>query len=437
MKRTFSQYKSDNINSFNNANITNITDEGSRVLDWISPQESLKRHHDVSAARVAGVGNWVLGTSEFRQWRENEDGSSADNVLLCSGIPGAGKTFICSLVTDTLCNSEAGLKVGVACLYCDYRGMSEQDPDNMIRSLLRQFVAGLPDIPEEFNRKFRKAKGQLRSHPFHVEEMIDLFQQVLASFDKSFICIDALDEISVSTVDTFLWLLERIIKKSSNTRLFITGRTHIQVNLKRPAMSTKTITIHPSPDDIKIYLARRLDNDQEYGAMNPELREEIVTNITKKHSEIFLLVTLHIDAILGEITIGGRREKLYQMGHSLSDAYTVTIERIKKQGGGRSRSGMAALMWISLAKRPLKVPELCHALAVKVGARNLDSANVPSIQSILGCCLGLVIVDQETSTVRLIHATLQEYLQSHQDIFDSPHSNIAEVCLSYLNLEIV
>jgi len=35
--------------------------------------------------------------------------------------------------------------------------------------------------------------------------------------------------------------------------------------------------------------------------------------------------------------------------------------------------------------------------------------------------------------VRLIHFTLQEYLQAHPELFDRPHAAMAETCLSYLN----
>ncbi|RPA88327.1 hypothetical protein L873DRAFT_1586774, partial [Choiromyces venosus 120613-1] len=72
-----------------------------------------------------------------------------------------------------------------------------------------------------------------------------------------------------------------------------------------------------------------------------------------------------------------------------------------------------ALMWISLAQRPLSVDELCHALAVKVGSVDLDTSTIPSIETLLGCCLGLITVDRESSTVRLIHATLQEHLSAN------------------------
>src|SRR5437588_407377 len=142
-----------------------------------------------------------------------------------------------------------------------------------------------------------------------------------------------------------------------------------------------------------------------------------------------------MDAILQETTISRRRQKLKAMtdGLGLGDVYGATLDRIKGQGGEKSRLGMAALMWISHSERPLKPDELCHALAVEIGSLTLDADNVPSIGTLLVCCQGLVAVDKEASTVRLIHFTLQEYLRAHPDLFGTAHSTMAETCLSYLN----
>jgi len=120
-------------------------------------------------------------------------------------------------------------------------------------------------------------------------------------------------------------------------------------------------------------------------------------------------------------------------GLELGDVYGATIERIKAQDGDKSRLGMTALMWISHAERPLQVNELCHALAVQLGSTNFDVGNIPSMSTLVNCCQGLVTVDKEASTVRLIHFTLQEYLSSHPDLFTKPHSVMAEICLTYLN----
>jgi len=151
----------------------------------------------------------------------------------------------------------------------------------------------------------------------------------------------------------------------------------------------------------------------------------------------FLLVSLNIKAILRETTIRKRKEKLQQVtsGLGLEAAYTDTLNRIQEQCENQTRLAMQALMWISRSERELRVDDLCYALAVEIGSTHLDPDNVPSIHTILGCCLGLIAVDREASTVRLIHFTLHEYLRDHPTLFPSPHGTIAEVCLTYLNLE--
>jgi len=120
-------------------------------------------------------------------------------------------------------------------------------------------------------------------------------------------------------------------------------------------------------------------------------------------------------------------------GLELGGIYSAMTERIKAQDGDQSALGIAALMWISHAERPLQVDELCHALAVELGSTDFNADNVPSMSTLISCCQGLITVDKEASTVRLIHFTLQEYLSSHPDIFNRPHSVMAEICLTYLN----
>jgi len=144
-----------------------------------------------------------------------------------------------------------------------------------------------------------------------------------------------------------------------------------------------------------------------------------------------------MDAILGEITLHQRRRKLDEMtkGESLGDAYAATVSRIKALQGGRSKLGMEVLMWVSHAKRPLHVDEMCHALGVEEESTDLNIRNIPAIETLLACSLGLVTVEKSSSTVRLVHYTLQEYLSNNPDLFLKPHSVIAGVCLTYLNFQ--
>jgi len=146
-----------------------------------------------------------------------------------------------------------------------------------------------------------------------------------------------------------------------------------------------------------------------------------------------------MDAILGEVTIRQRRKKLNEMthGNGLSDVYTTTLTRLKAQKGYRSVLGLKVLMWVLYSERPLRAQELRDALGVEIGSVDLDPENIPALRTLVASCLGLVTIEASSSTVRLVHFTLQEHLSRDPTLFHSPHSTIAEVCLTYLNFECV
>ena len=134
-------------------------------------------------------------------------------------------------------------------------------------------------------------------------------------------------------------------------------------------------------------------------------------------------------------TISQRRKTLKSIkdGAGLGDAYGVTLDRIMAQGEEWTKLAIATLTWVCHSERPLQVDELCHALAVEIGETDFDPDNVPPIRTLLNCCQGFLTVDKESSTVRLIHYTVQENLSSHPGLFSKPHSVLAETCLTYLN----
>ena len=89
-----------NVNSFNvstNYNIVNfnweVDPEGRQILQWLSPLVPQQRHQNVRTDRLAGIGNWVLETNEFKKWSGGEDGW-VELLLFCDGNPGVGKTYL-------------------------------------------------------------------------------------------------------------------------------------------------------------------------------------------------------------------------------------------------------------------------------------------------------------------------------------------------------
>jgi ankyrin repeat protein len=123
---------------------------------------------------------------------------------------------------------------------------------------------------------------------------------------------------------------------------------------------------------------------------------------------------------------------LAKLPSELYDTFGRTVERIKQQPKDLADLAMKILMWIHLAERPLSVDELLHALATEPGDYDLDYDNIPSRSTFLNCCLGLATIEDETSTVRLVHYSLEEYLNTQSQLFPHGHEIIVEVSLTYL-----
>jgi len=366
-----------------------------------------------------------------------------------------------SLVVDTLCDRTRGQNTPVTCFYFDFAARKEQSAATVLGSLLKQMISGTGRIPAEVLRTLREQKEATSGRRPQLVDIVKMMQLV-TSAQRTYMCIDALDECTAVQRFRLFDSVVQVLEKSPSTRIFVTGRPHIRAEIeKRLPRRVTSISVGPTIGDISSYLRARLSEDETPDAMDESLEADILEKITGNISEMwviggdraenpnpcywlidihrFLLVSLNIDSILRESTIYRRRELLSKItdGLGLGDAYDATIERIKAQDGDKCRLGMGALMWISHAERPLRAGELCRALAVELGSTNFNPKNIPSTSTLMSCCQGLITVDKEASTVRLIHFTLKEYLSARPDIFSRPHSTMAEICLTYLNSEMV
>jgi hypothetical protein len=149
---------------------------------------------------------------------------------------------------------------------------------------------------------------------------------------------------------------------------------------------------------------------------------------------------LHIHNVLDKRNIRDREEALNTLPSNLEHAFGNTIERIQQQPQPSVEQAQIILTWATLAERQLSIDQLCEACAVRKLDKDLDARGFPSRSTFLDCCLGLVIVEKETLTVRLVHLSLQEYFNSNQHILsqsiEKGRDMIALACLTYLMVSI-
>jgi len=218
-------------------------------------------------------------------------------VILCKKEPGTAGSQIMellmdcgdsSLVIDKLCDEAVEEGTSVACFYFDFAARSEQSPVNMLGSLLRQLVTGLEGIPEVVVQSFLNQKKVIGGQGLQVSGILKMFQTITAA-KRTFICVDALDECVPEHRMVILEALGQIVRESLDTRIFLTGRSHVRSEVERKFYGAATfVLIEPTGDGIIEYLRQRLGNDTAPEMMSRTLEANILQSISQISTETYV-----------------------------------------------------------------------------------------------------------------------------------------------------
>ena len=116
-------------------------------------------------------------------------------------------------------------------------------------------------------------------------------------------------------------------------------------------------------------------------------------------------------------------------------AYEEALNRINNQMKGQRDLANRIMTLIAYAYKPLSVLELREALSIDSEIVKFDSEAMPEVEDLTDHCAGLVVVDEQRDVARLIHYTLQEYLdRSRDEKLPEGHRIFTEICMNYLTL---
>ncbi|KAF9891436.1 hypothetical protein FE257_003902 [Aspergillus nanangensis] len=412
-----------------------IIQERQELLTWITPIDHVAQQADIAKRRQPGTGQWLLDSGEFQNWIN--DGSSA--TFFCPGIPGAGKTMMTSNVIDYLENkykssTTSSNTVGIAYIFCTFQRREQQNLEDLLAGLLKQLVHQLNPIPGDLKLELDvlKASGKRPC----VDNLLQLLNVAVREFSRSFIIIDALDECQAS-YQTATELLAKVfdIQTKPNIHVFATSRKIPEIVSK--FQNRQTLEIWASEDDVRMYLTGHMSELPSFVSNNPDLQNQIVTAISGSIDGMFLLARLHHDSLKGKMTkkaVLSAIKKLPTGDAAYHHAYHEAMMRICAQGPDKECMAKNILAWICCARRPLSSYELKHSLSVEVGEHEIDEDNIPDMDSMLSICAGLVIRNQESDTVELVHYTTQEYFDcTWKDWFPRAHILTTVTCLTYLS----
>ncbi|KAH6884376.1 hypothetical protein BKA70DRAFT_1084358, partial [Coprinopsis sp. MPI-PUGE-AT-0042] len=384
-------------------------------------------HLDILSKATPGTGVWLLKTNKFILWL---DPNGDLKILWGTGIPGAGKTVLVSIVIRELEALAAvkGSRICVCYVYIRYGDRADLSVRNILETFVKQTVERHPEcalIAENAYTRHLREKTQPTE-----AELLELLWQFTEVNAATFYLLDALDEAPDRIqVDLVLKLA------SLNARLFITSRPLDAVQDRAP--NTHFFPIAAQEGDLDLHINQEISRSRDLTNFlkksDPSLRDEVVSLVKRKCSGMFLHASLQLDALCECVTAHEVREVLEAFPSRIEDVYHQTWQRILEQKSSHVVLAKATLVWVRSSSRSMTIEELERAVATSPKNYKFEPNRLAPGTTLMALCRGLVTFEEQSRLVRLVHYTAKDTLQGlFHDSFPHPHSHLAMVCMAYL-----
>lgn len=213
----------------------------------------MEKHRHAIEGHQPGTCQWFLTDARYTSWKDG----ATPSLLLCRGIPGAGKTILTALcIEDTL--KELGKDIHAAFVYCDYRNRDKETVSVLLWSLLRQLMTSERLIFPFVRSKCLDVCTRDLDTERKIKEIVSLIRILSNLSKKTYLFVDGLDEVAESDPcgkDVRHRLLAELYGLSDTCRIFVTCRPHVSTGHLHHISRYQTIEIRATNDDISAYVA--------------------------------------------------------------------------------------------------------------------------------------------------------------------------------------
>lgn len=249
-----------------------------KILRWLDAANQSETQLSITRARVDGTGSWLLKSVAYKRWR-NSHGKS----LFLHGDAGAGKTYLASLAIDNLSGRSEPYtesSTAVAYFYCSSDLPEDSDPDICIRSLLSQLVSKCQRLPKSLDGK------EVNPQPRPLRrEITSLFEDVIRTFARVYLVIDAIDEFHPSE-SVRRELLEILLGVQSRTEMNILITSRPLPDIVRTFGNCPTVPVVASTEDLAMFVRNQRKRLPEFVQRRQDLVNNTVKIIVSKSQEM-------------------------------------------------------------------------------------------------------------------------------------------------------
>lgn len=420
------------------------------IYRWLSAPDPSWNYNEALKNRHTSTGDWFLKTDAYSVWL-----SKPGHLLWLYGIPGCGKTILCSTIienTKSCCQSQKDSVM--LYFYFDFSDVEKQHSGKMIRSLLIQLSSQsiqMPDVLESLYFSCRNGECQPTS-----DSLLMTFHQLLKRFKAVYLVIDALDECSDRR--TLLEDIDRFCHwQDANLHILLTSRREkeIEESIEPLCNDHGKICIQSMliNDDIRSYIRSRLQTDQGLKRWQGKLKTqlEIENTLMEKTDGMFRWAACQLDSLRDCLNLRELRKTLKSLPKTLDDTYIRILTSVKDD---HLQYVLKILQWLTFSARPLELEELAEIVAIDVQSHpRFDPENrFSEPRDVFLICSSLVSLETQKSNalrnqnnkniVKLAHFSVKEFLLSERILqgearkfgFQEVDANLSiyNDCLAYL-----
>ncbi|KAK0705713.1 hypothetical protein B0H67DRAFT_498262 [Lasiosphaeris hirsuta] len=377
------------------------------VIQWLSHFncEGVQNQYRQKRSICQNPGSWLIGNAIFREWLNPSHCSSP--LLWLSGIPGAGKTILASVVVD---EARQLSNATVIYFYCKY----EEDARNTFMSVARSTLAQLL-AQNSYLLPYFHEKASLSSDPSLTSKAVakEMIQTALSSCQGTWMVLDGIDECPRDDRIEIASFFRKVVEThaspdTESTRcLFVSQEDGVATDSFRGISNIKIAD--KSRDDLKDFAESW---HQKMEAKFGRLRENnchIANIITAKAQGMFIFAELFAKFLESQFSRAKLLEELdpAKLPVDLNHVYERILHRILEGRGEDALNNLRQVLgWIVCARRSLQWREIQVAISIDLESEGVDHDR--RIAASPKDLFASLVEVQADGTVELVHGTARK-----------------------------
>ena len=386
-------------------------------VEWLEAPDPTSDYNDASEKRQAGTGRWFVEGTQFGSWLHGDC-----TFLWLNGLAGCGKSVLSSTVIQKLVNHTRVHHGTVAFYFFKFSDTSKQDLKGLLRSLLLQFSYQSPTGSEVLASLH--SRNKYGESP--VSALKDALKEVLSTLMSYYIVIDALDEAprGKRRKEVLEYLSQMRSWEFAGMHMLVTSRDELDIRQSLKCIAELEISLENKEvgEDIRSFIVERLRQDTQLRKWH-KYSQEIEDALIDGASGMFRWVDCQFSSLADCDTLFSLRQTLKSLPVDLNETYDRALKQVAHN---HKDDAKRLLMWLCHAKRPLRVTEVMHILAIDLDVSHRfepDRCRVDPTDLLKICPSLIKIVVQEdvhyntsdlliedASLLLLAHFSVREYL---------------------------